>query len=356
MRLQLIALVATLAAPAVGLAQEDRDPGQGDVSSKLSVYADDDQTTVMTTAVDGEVTLPAELSVGAHVLVDAVSTASVDVVSAATGRWTENRVETGGRVGAEIAHSVQTSLRYVLSQENDWLSHSVQAGAGRDFADKNTRLEAAYGVTLNSVGRANDPTFEKDLSVHSAQAGLTQLWSETTLFQASYSLQLANGFMSSPYRYVGTASGMTSMPETHPDSRMRHAINFRALRSLGSRMAIDAVYRFYTDDWGIQSHTASTALRLEAGKSFDVRLRARGYYQTEADFYAESYDDIQRFMTVDRELSNFWDVAGGLKLAYTIGGFVIDAKVDAVRYEFLNFSLLQRRTALITDIGLRLTW
>src|SRR5262249_29715029 len=95
MRLQLIAYGIAAAgaiavAPRVAAAQPQVDtsePGDGAATGTVSVYADDDDTTVVTSMVDGSLRLPVPVLISAHALVDAVSSASVDIVSAATGRY-----------------------------------------------------------------------------------------------------------------------------------------------------------------------------------------------------------------------------------------------------------------------------
>jgi len=355
MRLQLATTIASIAM-AAGAQAQPREPGAGQVSSKLSVYTDDDATTVKTTSLDGTVGVASGLEIGAHVLVDAVSSASVDVVSAATNRWTESRIETGGRVTKSIRSIVDLGLTYVHSQENDWRSHSVQGTLGKDFFAKNTRVDLGYGYTGNQVGRANDPNFEDELAVHSLQLGLTQIIDAKTLLSATYSAQLSSGYHASPYRFVRLGNTGVGMPESHPTSRRRQALTFRALRSLHRRVALDGSYRIYGDDWGIVSHTATVALRFQPLESVVARIRVRGYTQGQASFYREQYMDAMTHMTSDRELSKFWDLGTGVKVRWTTKHFDLDLKVDVIRYTFLNFARLAERLAIVADVGAAFKW
>ena len=94
MRLQLIIAIA-LASSAAHAQVKDEEPGEGDVKGSVGMYADSDKTTVVTSVAEGSVRLPQPLVINAHALVDAVTSASVDVISAATPRFSENRVELG---------------------------------------------------------------------------------------------------------------------------------------------------------------------------------------------------------------------------------------------------------------------
>ena len=350
MRLQLI---ATLLFASPALAEEADHPSQ--VVSKVGLYSDDDETRVVTSLVDADVALPAGLQVGGHVLVDSVSSASVDVVSAATKRWNENRVEAGARVAIRSSRS-DASVGVVRSGENDYLSWGVQAQAGHEFAERNTRVQVGYGLTDSKVGRNDDPTFERSLRAHTAEAGVTQLLSPTTVLGLTYTFQLADGYQASPYRYVLLGDGTMAFPETHPDRRARHALTLRLLRSLSDSTAIDATYRLYRDDWGILSHAVTTALTRDLGDSWDVRLRARGYRQSAAAFYRQTYLGPMEFMSGDRELGTFWDAGGGAKLGWHRGGVAVDAKVEGIYYRFLDYAYLAGRAALVSDLGVSYAW
>ena len=349
MRLQLILLLVALPAAA----QEEERSSQ--VVSKVGLYTDDDDTRVVTSLVDAEIGLPAGLSASAHVLVDSVSSASVDVVSSATERWTENRVEAGARLGARLGRN-DVSLGVVRSAENDYLSWGVQVLAGRELAQKNTRVQLGYGFADNMVGRNEDPTFERSLRAHTAEAGATQLLSPTTILGLTYTFQIADGYQASPYRYVLVADGTMALPEAHPERRTRHAVTARLLHSLSEAMAFDASYRLYGDDWGIVSHTVTASWLRDLGRSWDLRLRVRGYRQSAADFYRESYAQPMLYMSGDRELGTFWDAGGGIRLGWHAGGLTVEAKVEGIYDRFLDYAYLEGRAALVSDVGASYAW
>jgi hypothetical protein len=361
MRLQLIgiavavaiALIASAAAPAVAQVA-DTEPGDGTAEATVGVYADDDETTVITSLVNGSVRLPVPVVVSAHALVDAVSSASVDVVSAATSRWDENRIELGADAAIRAA-GTDATIGYTTSGENDWRSHSIEVGLARELARKNTTIALGYGFTHNRVGRAEDPTFADELVVHGGQLALTQVLGERTLGSIAYTVQRSTGYHASPYRYVTAADG-TSRPETHPDERLRHAVTVRVLRAIGGATSIDAQYRIYADDWGIASHTVTAAIAHELTDSIDLRVRGRGYYQGRAAFYRETYEMPMQYMTADRELSTFWDAGGGVRLAWHGEHVEVSAKADAIYYRFLDYARLAGRVAVVTGGGLTWRW
>ena len=289
-------------------------------------------------------------------LVDIVTAASVDVISAATERFEELRIEAGGRAGVFITPEIDLSLSFTHSAENDWISISPAASLAMDLAERNTQVAVGYGFVHNQVGRANDPTFEQRLLTHSGEVALTQIIDRATLAGVSYTGQLAKGWQSSPYRYVRAAGSSIGALERHPESRLRHAIVFHGLRSLGNGAALGASYRFYGDDWGVFSHTLSTELRLDLSEAWGARVRVRGYYQDSADFWRERYTEPLEFMSADRELATFFDVGGGVKIHYESGPVVLAIKVDGQYYHFLDVARISNRLALIADVGGGVRW
>jgi hypothetical protein len=353
-RLQLI--IAVIAWPAAAVAQvAEHEPGSGDVNSSLAVYADSDRTTVVTSVVDANVRLPIAVDVAAHALVDAVSSASVDVVSAATSRFTENRVELGATAQIALRQSTEASVGYTHSGENDWQSHAIELGVSQDLARKNAKLTLGYGFTHNDVGRAHDPGFDELLDVQGAQLGFSQVLGKRSLLTLAYTLAYAHGYQGSPYRFITTTDGF-SAPESPPESRTRHALTVRWMRAVGHADAIDARYRIYGDDWGILSHTVELAYTHVLSEAWSVRLRARGYHQDHAAFYRETYAMPMRYMTVDRELSTFWDGAAGIKLGRASDHVDVDLKSDTIVYRFEDYARLRGRVAIVSGVGVTWRW
>jgi len=360
MRLQLtagaVALALATAAPALAQDAPEIERGDGVATSKLSLYQDDDATTVVTSLVDAQVGVADGTAVGAHVLVDSVSSASVDVVSAATPRFEEARVEVGARVETTLPRDLIAQAAFVRSEENDWQSHSLQLGLARDFAQKNTRVAGSIGLVGNRVGRSGDPTFEESASAQTYELTVTQLIDRRTLASATYTHQRNHGWQSSPYRFVTTTDGAISRLEHHPDQRIRHAVTLHGARYVWSDTALSVDYRLYRDDWGVLSHTVAGALHYAPGSSWDVRLRARFYEQGAAHFWRKRYDEPMTYMSADRELSTFWNLSGGVRVARRFGHLVADGKVDVIRYRFLELENLDGRLATVATAGVGYAW
>src|SRR5688572_18526480 len=124
MRLQLTALAPVLLlVPRLAAA----DP-EVTVAGDTLFYSDDDRVIVLTPQASARLTMDTEgTAVGAHAIIDVVSAASVDVVSQATDRFEETRVELGAHGAYALGRWLPAlALRY--STEEDYRSFGVRIG------------------------------------------------------------------------------------------------------------------------------------------------------------------------------------------------------------------------------------
>lgn len=352
-------------------------PVDGDVEARESVYLDTDHTIVSTTSADvtfapGEVGLTLR---GGYVA-DVISSASVDVLSAATPHFTELRNQGSGGIALERGQWT-ADVGYVFSDENDWTSHTGSVSVGRDFFERNTNLTAGYVFVDNQVFRAGDDNFRAGLRTHAGNLALTQVLGKRTTMRVTGFFGDNRGFQSSPYRYVPvgalpgrtpdlrTCDGAAVCPlEHHPGLRDRFALAGSLLHYVGRRRpaSIRLDYRFYGDNWEVLSHTVALAYTVDLARRWQLRIRARTYFQDAAFFYRERYHDRRRFLTTDRELSMFLHQMVGTKLTFKTGllrrldDLRIDVKADLLYFKFFNFVRLPQRIAGIVELGLRIQY
>lgn len=330
--------------------------------SKLQVYADSDHTQVVSPVVDATADVRAGTTVSLGYLADAVTSASVDVVSQASARTIhDTRHQVSGGVSHDLG-SVIGRLGYSYSRENDYASHTLSAGVSKDLADKNTTLAFGYALSLNTVGRSGDAVFARDLTVHGVSASWTQVISRRLITQVTYEVGYATGFQASPYRFVPIRMNPTAAPdywvaETDPDTRWRHALVLGVNRAVGSGGSVQGDYRLYRDTWGITSHTIGARYFTHLSPNVELRLRNRLYVQDGASFYRASYAAPQMYMAFDRELSALWSETLGAKLAYAITPHVeAELKVDLFYYHYNEFPALTSRTGTNAGLGVTLTY
>jgi hypothetical protein len=136
------------------------------------------------------------------------------------------------------------------------------------------------------------------------------------------------GLLSTPYQRVYFADVDNSfINEFHladdierlPDTRFKLPIGARWNYYLNEKFVLRTYYRYYTDNWGISSHTASIELPYKITDRFTVFPIYRYYTQSESDYFAP-YDEhlsTEEFYTSDYDLSTFNAHQYGLGVNYT---------------------------------------
>lgn len=331
-------------------------------TSKVQVYADSDHTTVVSPLVQGTADVTPTTSVTLGYVADIVSSASVDVVSQASGtRIHDTRQQASGGFTHAFG-SLSWHANYSYSHENDYLSNTIATGLDKELFDKNTTLSLGYAVSLNDVGRAHDANFSRSLDVQSASASWTQILSETLIGQLTYELTDASGFQSSPYRFVPVRPSLDAAPEfwvmeTDPDSRWRNAVVLALNHALGDSSSIQGDYRLYHDTWGITSHTLGARYFVHLTPALELRLRERFYTQNGATFYENNYTSVQQYMAFDRELSPLWSETFGGALYYLITPRIeAELKADLFYYSYSDFAPLTSRTGTNLGLGVTVTY
>lgn len=357
MQLTRTALVATSAwlVTASAMAQ----PTNG-ARIRAGIYQDDDYTTVVTAAAEAHVEIEETVALRGGYLVDVTSSASVDVVSAATGRWVERRDEFRGGTDLYIDRTI-ISADYVRSVEPDWNSHRITGGASTEINNRATTLSFGLGLILNNVGRAEEDgsqgAFEQSQETYALNLGLVQILNRESLLSLRYAGQLVTGFQASPYRFARVAGGQV-YPETHPDVRHRHAAVIQYRHALSSGVAFGIDERLYIDSWSVFGTTTVLTLGFELTEIFDLELRNRFHFQSAASFYEDEYATRQQYMTHDRELSTFLDNYFGPSLVLQTGptgpfeNLTFDISAQGFVYHFFNFSELPNRYGFVANIGI----
>ena len=152
MRLQLArAAVALLIALAPATSRADS-PWR--IASDVLAYGDSDNVLILTP----QVTVQRELDDGGGAVsvggaVDAISAASVDVVSHATDGFFEIRSE-ATLAASKFIRGYLPSVGYRFSTESDFVSHGGTLGAQKRLAGADTTLSVVYGLTLDAIYRS----------------------------------------------------------------------------------------------------------------------------------------------------------------------------------------------------------
>jgi len=362
MRVQLTAsIIASLTVAAAGHARAQSDDAPR-ATVGVRVYADDDRVTVWSPSASAATTLPHGVAIDATVTVDAVTAASIDVVTTASPyAFTETRVEGGAGVSYAVRPRHLVIARAILSGETDYSALRLSAGWRGEVAARNTTIELTATAGFDTVGRAGDPGFARDRREARLALALTQITDRRGYVDLVIEAADQRGYLANPYRFVTIEmAGLPAytVPEQVPDERTALAVLVRARRAVGDVDFAHADYRLSRDTWGITSHTATVRwTRSLLADQLLVGTETRGYYQDAAIFHRAGYRDdagVPAWRTRDRALGRMASVTAGA-VAETSApwrGLRVSLSAAWVRFWWLDDRYQTDRDALIASLGL----
>lgn len=237
------------------------------------------------------------------------------------------------------------------SAEYDYSSMGFGAGYTRLFNDKNTELSIsvnAYLDTWNPIypkelqdfasngydldggifnrfvitGNTNYSPMQfkfhnnKKRNSFAASVSLSHVVNKRMQFSVFLDLLKQQGLLSTPYQRIYFADKPNSFIkefqladdiERLPDSRFKVPLGARVNYYVSERIVIRSYYRYYSDNWGIQAHTASVELPVKLTDRFTFFPMYRYYVQSQSDYFApyEQHLSTDEFYTSDYDLSAF---------------------------------------------------
>ncbi|MEZ4685803.1 MAG: DUF3570 domain-containing protein [Bacteroidia bacterium] len=140
--------------------------------------------------------------------------------------------------------------------------------------------------------------------------------------------------------------------ERLPSTRLKVAIGGRLNYYINENVVARTFYRYYFDDWGITSHTASVELPVKLGSSWTIYPAYRFYNQTAADYFAP-YDEhlsTSMFYTSDYDLSQY--TANQYSLGFTYKDIFAKGHIWrlGIKSISLNYYYYQRNTGLTAHL------
>ena len=171
-----------------------------------------------------------------------------------------------------------------------------------------------------------------------------------TRLQAAFLLDLVeqHGYLGLPFHRVFFTDGADSV-EKLPSNRFKLPIGLRLNYFLGDRVILRGYYRYYTDSWGIQAHTASLEVPVKVTPFFSITPFYRFYTQTAAKYFApyEGHLQSDTYYTSNYALSKFSSnfFGAGFRIAPPKGIFGTHLSSMEVRYGHYT-----QTTDLISDV------
>jgi len=188
-----------------------------------------------------------------------------------------------------------------------------------------------------------DPLHDKTRNTYSASLSFSQILSKNA--QISIFLDVVNqqGWLANPLQriyfadvanyYIGNANSIANYTsknntdvfqladdiERLPSSRIKTPLGMRFNYYVNEAFLIRTYYRYYFDNWGLTSHTASIEVPVKISDTFTFYPSYRYYTQTAADYFApfDQHLSTDTYYTSDYDLSEFSANQFGFGLSYT---------------------------------------
>lgn len=279
-------------------------------SLSFEYYADNTDVQVYSPSLSFLKKLTRKFLIGIKMRIDAITAASIrkggspaisDAVTGATVRRTYDDIRYAPSVfGVYDDGDNSLTIGTYYSTERDYTGRAVFFNYVRQLNLQNT----AFGIAVSQSSDIWNPVFNRNLPRNDRKErkidlSITQLLSPTAMVQAAYSNMFSEGFLGSPYHYLIKRN--IARFELLPQIRKGHAVSFRFVKLITTPTSINVFYRYYTDDWGISSHTGDVKVFMDVTSSLTLGLRYRYYNQTKANF-AKAVDEYKlddKYVVVD---------------------------------------------------------
>jgi len=230
------------------------------------------------------------------------------------------------------------SAKISVSSEYDYFSLGFGGSYTKLFNEKNTELSVHANVYIDTwkllypIELRESSNFidldKKNRNSYSLGFGFSQILSQNLQGMLSLDIVQQQGLLSTPFQRVY----FNDMPdrfrenfqladdiERLPNTRFKTAVGGRLNYFINEMFVLRTYYRYYFDDWGINSHTASIEISIKITDKFTLYPNYRFYNQTAADYFYpyETALSTYEFYTSDYDLSEFSANQFGFGVGYT---------------------------------------
>ena len=321
-------LAAALAIPAVSLSLPVYAQNKAEETSIKFYYADyrdydkaDNRMRIKAPMAWIRSPLTESLDVESSFVLDSMTGASPfyhNTLTGASGLGIRDTRRAGDLKFTAYRENFSVGVRGAFSNENDYESAAGILETSTWSEDKNTVFSFGFSGSSDDLTSTLQPSLDESRTTYNFIIGVTQVLDIYSIIQANVSYTTGKGFFTDPYKTL----------DNRPRSREQWAFLTRYNRYIETLdAALHSDYRFYTDDWGLNSHMLELAFYQPLAERFMLRPNIRYYSQNAADFFVNEFppEDLDGFITGDQRMSAFGSYTAGIKMIADLGsGFSTD--------------------------------
>ncbi|RLA74598.1 MAG: hypothetical protein DRG11_04415 [Epsilonproteobacteria bacterium] len=305
--------------------------------SMMSYNENDNRVDIKAPAITVNKDFGTDYALSAGVVYDAVSGASPNFVDTNSGasaysrgnttqanvkktnvKFEEKRTAINAILTTRFDNRDELKSGFNFSSESDYYSMELSQDY-LHYLDDNHNQSLSFGLSgqtnqilvyckNNSKCDTNSGASEKfNSNNYKASIGFSQVIDKSSIVNSSLSFVNESGYLTNPYlnvvRNYNTAPEVTN--ENRPQKRTGYGVFVKYLK-IFDKFSSNISYRYYGDNWHINSHTIDTNGYYEFGK-LTIGAGVRHYKQSKAKFYSGLVDYFtnQKYASSDERLSDF---------------------------------------------------
>ncbi|OYU85286.1 MAG: hypothetical protein CFE24_02900 [Flavobacterium sp. BFFFF2] len=233
------------------------------------------------------------------------------------------------------AHAYRLGAGLSYSKEYDYTSYGANAFFSAKSKDRNAEFGAKGSVFLDTwkviypfelrpagygSGGEHDklPVDSKPRNSYGLSLSFTQILSKTTQFALLADVSYQEGLLGTKFHRIYFDNGQAGV-ENLPGTRFKIPIGTRFNWFAADHLVLRSYYRYYWDNWEVQSHTASLEMAIKWTPFISITPTYRYYTQTAARYFApyQQHQQTEAYYTSDYDLSKFQSNMYGLNLRWS---------------------------------------
>lgn len=212
------------------------------------------------------------------------------------------------------------------SKELDYLSKGLFYSLTSSSEDKNTTWNAGVSLSSDQINPTNQIVTNESKQGSDWIAGLTKIYTQVDIAQYQIGHYSGKGYFTDPYKIF----------DRRPRERVHNTFMAKWNHYLQeSESTIKLSYRYYSDDWGIEAHTADIEFVKGLQSGWTLTPAFRIYTQSSAKFFVNADNSGSPFppnppagavyYSEDQRMSSYGAHTIGIKVSKDID---LDTSID----------------------------